>query len=140
MTTDPPHQVSITRNVMVPMRDGIRLATDLYRPASDGQALPGPFPVVLIRTPYNKQMALALGRFETYARHGYICAVQDVRGMFASEGDFYLHRDEGPDGFDTIEWLADQPWCDGNVGTTGTSYLAWVQSATAAQNPPHLKA
>ncbi len=140
MTTDPPHQVSITRNVMVPMRDGIRLATDLYRPASDGQALPGPFPVVLIRTPYNKQMALALGRFETYARHGYICAVQDVRGMFASEGDFYLLRDEGPDGFDTIEWLADQPWCDGNVGTTGTSYLAWVQSATAAQNPPHLKA
>jgi putative CocE/NonD family hydrolase len=140
MSGDPRYEVAITRDMMIPMRDGIRLATDLYRPASHGEALPGPFPVVLIRTPYNKQMTLALGRMETYARDGYICAVQDVRGLSASEGEFYLLRDEGPDGYDTIEWLADQPWCDGNIGTTGTSYLAWVQSAAAAHNPPHLKA
>jgi len=92
MSGDPRYEVAITRDMMIPMRDGIRLATDLYRPASHGEALPGPFPVVLIRTPYNKQMTLALGRMETYARDGYICAVQDVRGLSASEGEFYLLR------------------------------------------------
>lgn len=138
--TDGEYGVVIARDVMIPMRDGTRLATDVYRPARDGEALPGPFPVILTRTPYDKSTVYAIAESEFWARHGYVRALQDVRGRFASEGSFYLLRDEGPDGYDTVEWLATQPWCDGKVGMIGTSYLAWVQNAAAVQAPPHLKA
>ena len=105
-----------------------------------GESAGGPFPAILIRTLYDKNASLAGNAPEFWARRGYVQVVQDVRGPFNSGGDFYLLRDEGPEGYDTIEWVAAQPWCDGQVGTMGTSYLAWVQSAAACHNPPHLSA
>ena len=134
------YDVAVLRDVTVPMRDGVELAADIYRPVLDGELASGPFPAVLIRTPYDKNASLAGNGPEFWARRGYVQVVQDVRGRFNSGGDFYLLRDEGPDGYDTIEWVAAQPWCDGQVGTMGTSYLAWVQSAAACHNPPHLSA
>ncbi len=120
------------------MRDGVGLATDLYFPAQAGAKLEGAFPVILTRTPYDKTNHAATGRF--YAERGYIAAMQDVRGRYASEGQFYAFAHEGPDGYDAVEWLAGQPWCDGQVGTMGASYEAAVQSALASLNPPHLAA
>ncbi|MCZ6708676.1 MAG: CocE/NonD family hydrolase [Chloroflexi bacterium] len=138
--SSPDYGVAVFRDVMVPMRDGTLLAADVYRPTSGGEVVPGPFPSILIRSPYNKNSNLAANGPEFWARRGYVQVVQDVRGRFNSEGEFYLLRDEGPDGYDTIEWIAEQPWSDGMVGTMGTSYLAWVQSAAACHDPPHLKA
>ena len=132
--------VMLARDLGTPTRDDVRLATDVWRPARDGEPLPGPFPALLLRTPYDRTMDryARLGSF--WASHGYLLAVQDVRGRFGSEGDFVLLANEGPDGYDTVEWLADLPYCDGNVGTFGTSYSAWVQSALAIEQPPHLRA
>ena len=132
--------VVIARNVSVPMRDGTKLATDLYRPSIDGEALPGPFPCVLTRTPYDKSAAMTIVEAEFWAKRGYARAVQDVRGRFASEGEFYLLKNEGADGYDSVEWLAEQSWCDGQVGLLGTSYMACAASAAASLNPPHLAA
>jgi len=134
----PAFEVQIERNVMMPLRDGVRLATDLYFPAHEGKRVEGEFPVALIRTPYEKTGHTAEGNF--YAERGYIAAMQDVRGRYQSEGDFYAFAHEGPDGYDTVEWLAAQPWCNGRVGTFGQSYEAAVQSALASLNPPHLAA
>ena len=97
----PSFDVEVERNVMLPLRDGVRLATDLYFPARDGQRVAGEFPVVLIRTPYDKLGHTAEGNF--YAQRGYIAAMQDVRGRYESEGDFYAFAHEGPDGYDTVE-------------------------------------
>ena len=121
-------------------RDGVRLATDVWRPARDGEPLPGPFPAILLRTPYNRARPTHQEMCEFLAGHGYLAAIQDCRGRYASEGEFVLLANEGPDGYDAIEWLASLPYCDGNVGTYGTSYLAWVQNAAAIERPPHLKA
>jgi len=134
----PCYEVIAERNVMVPLRDGVRLATDLYFPALDGQRVAGEFPVVLTRTPYDKSNRAACGKY--YAERGYVAAMQDVRGRYESEGTFYAFAHEGPDGYDTVEWLAAQPWCTGKVGTLGTSYEAAVQSALGSLNPPHLTA
>ncbi len=134
----PEYEIVIQRNRRAPMCDGISLATDIYLPARDGVALPGPWPTLLTRTPYDKLSFAADA--EWWARRGYARVIQDVRGRFASEGDFYLLKNEAEDGFDTIEWLAKQPWSTGKVGTVGTSYMGWVQSAAATQNPPHLSA
>ena len=136
--SQPEYEVVIQRNRAVPARDGVRLAADVYLPARDGEALPGPWPTLLTRTPYDKLAFAADG--EWWAQRGYARVMQDVRGRFASEGDFYLLKNEAEDGFDTIEWLAAQPWSNGRVGTVGTSYMGWVQSAAAALNPPHLAA
>ncbi|MDX1382083.1 MAG: CocE/NonD family hydrolase [Thermoanaerobaculia bacterium] len=121
-------------------RDGVLLATDVWRPARGGEPLPGPFPAILIRSPYGRRTESheALGEF--WARHGYLGVVQDVRGRFDSEGEFVLLANEGPDGYDAIEWVAALPYCTGKVGTYGTSYLAWVQNAAAIERPPHLAA
>lgn len=67
-------------------------------------------------------------------------AVQDVRGRYGSDGEFYLLKNEAEDGYDAVEWLGERPYCDGQVGTMGTSYMAWVQTALATQDPPHLAA
>ncbi len=131
----------MVRNAGVRVRDGVFLATDVWRPARDGEALPGPFPAVLLRTPYDKSLKNTGEAYgEYWARRGYLGVIQDVRGRFASEGDFYLLANEGPDGYDAIEWVASLPYCDGNVGTLGTSYPGWVQSAAALERPPHLRA
>lgn len=134
----PAYDVIVEPNVMVPLRDGVRVATDLYFPARDGVKVAGEFPVVLNRTPYDKTGHGGEGRF--YAERGYIAAMQDVRGRYVSEGEFYAFAHEGPDGYDAVEWLAAQPWCNGRVGTLGASYEAAVQSALASLNPPHLAA
>lgn len=127
--------------VMMPMRDGVRLATDLYFPAEPEQLdrrVEGSFPVILIRTPYNKRGDLSQAGCEYFASRGYVVANQDCRGRYRSEGVFSFLKGEAEDGYDTIEWLAAQPWCDGQVGTMGTSYLGWTQTSAAVLNPPHL--
>ena len=136
----PPYGVINARNCGMTARDGVRLATDVWRPARDGEPLPGPFPAILLRTPYNRARPTHQEMCEFLAGHGYLAAVQDCRGRYASEGEFVLLANEGRDGYDAIEWLAALPYCDGNVGTYGTSYLAWVQNAAAIERPPHLKA
>jgi putative CocE/NonD family hydrolase len=132
------YDVVCVPNVMLPLRDGVRLATDLYFPARGVDRVAGELPAIVIRTPYDRTGSRGTGEF--YARRGYVFASQDVRGRFASEGDFYGFKNEGPDGYDTVEWLASQPWCNGKVGTLGSSYCGAVQSALAALNPPHLSA
>ena len=124
----------IERNIMVPARDGVRLATDVYRPAD----VPGPLPALLERTPYGKQDLERMRRAERYAEHGFAVVVQDCRGCHSSGGELVFLVNEPFDGYDAVEWTARQEWCDGKVGTYGTSYVAWTQSTLATQNPPHL--
>src|SRR5262249_36868678 len=109
------------KEVFVPMRDGVKLATDLYFPKGALKDLP----VVLERSPYNKKMDAERGAY--WSARGYVFATQDVRGRFRSEGQFEPFLREGPDGYDTIEWLASQPWSSGKVGMIGPSYDALVQ-------------
>src|SRR5688500_7435583 len=131
----------LLRDQPTPMRDGTILRTDLYLP--DGE---GPWPVLLERTPYNKHSSseIALGSPDVYPNAGMAVAIQDVRGRFASDGDFYPFRDDGwgpnRDGYDTVEWLAAQPWCDGKVGTIGGSYSGVTQYRMPPTRPPHLVA
>lgn len=122
-------------NVMIPMRDGTRLAADIQRPDR-----PGKFPVILARTPYGKYSKAAYEQAEYFAKRGYVYVNQDVRGRFDSEGEFEVLVNEGGDGYDTIEWLARQPWSDGKIGTFGGSYMAWDQLLAAEEEPPHLRA
>ena len=133
-----PYEVHFTPNVMVEMRDGVKLAVDLYTPMKDGKPLDGPLPVVMQRTPYNKTGLGGQAKF--FAGHGYISAVQDCRGRFESEGEFFPFVDDPKDGYDTIEWLAKLPRSNGQVGMYGCSYMAWVQLEAATQRPPSLKA
>jgi putative CocE/NonD family hydrolase len=121
------------------MRDGVKLATDIYFPASGAGRLPGRFPVVLERTPYDKILDDRPGSARHFARHGYVAVVQDCRGRFKSEGVHVQYKNEPYDGYDTIEWIAAQRWCNGRVGTTGLSYGAAIQGATGGLHPPHLK-
>lgn len=141
MVSDSKYAVNIELNRTVKTRDGISLATDIYRPANPetGKPIDDPKPALLDRTPYNKRKRMER-HGEWFAKRGYVVAVQDCRGRFESEGDFYIFVNEPEDGYDTVEWLAEQPYCDGQVGTIGTSYGAWVQSALATQDPPHLEA
>ena len=127
-------------NVEIPMRDGTILRADITRPSD-----PGKFPVILQRTPYNKQAGFEGGKGipEFYGTRGFVVVVQDVRGRFGSDGDFYPYRDDGAginqDGYDTVEWLAKQPWSNGKVGTFGGSYTGSTQYLNAISRPPHLK-
>jgi predicted acyl esterase len=134
------YDVVIERDVLVPMRDGVRLATDLYFPLHAGTRAVGPFPVILERTPYDKRGLSLIATAQFFARHGYIVALQDVRGRFHSEGEWYPFALEGPDGYDAVEWLGGQTWCDGKVGTIGLSYSGSAQHALATLAPPHLAA
>jgi putative CocE/NonD family hydrolase len=123
-------------NVSVTMRDGVALRADILLPSAEGK-----FPALIYRTPYGKHFALKEYKtFEKAVARGYAVVVQDVRGRYASDGEFVAYQNEGRDGFDTIEWAAKQPWCDGNVGTFGLSYPGAVQWLAAVENPPHLKA
>ena len=125
-------------NVMVPMRDGVMLATDIYFPATGERKAEGKFPVVLERTPYNKAVLSNVARSKYFARRGYVCAIQDVRGRCKSDGEWYPFAGEAADGYDTVEWLGTQAWSNGKVGTMGDSYDGSVQTALATLNPPHL--
>lgn len=139
------YRVVIEKNVMIPMRDGVKLAADIYKPASEDSPASGKFPSILVRTPYNKERRTQLssgfpGEGEFFAQRGYVYVVQDCRGRFKSEGEFYIFKNEGRDGYDTVEWIANQPWSNRRIGTMGTSYMSWVQSSMAIYNPPHLSA
>ncbi|MCD6452170.1 MAG: CocE/NonD family hydrolase [Acidobacteria bacterium] len=129
----PRYKVRMDLGVMIPMRDGVRLSTDFYFPDAKGK-----FPTILIRTPYNNSTSRydRYGKF--YASRGYVVAIQDCRGRYDSEGEWEPFVNEGRDGYDTIEWIAKQPWSNGKVGMTGVSYVGMVQWLAAAENPPHL--
>ena len=127
---------SVSENVMIPMRDGTLLAADIHQTRGES----GPLPVLLQRTPYNKAAAPRLAEAGFFAENGYVAVMQDCRGRYASQGGFSKYVDEGRDGYDTVEWLANQPWCNGKVGTFGLSYAAHTQAALACLNPPHLAA
>jgi hypothetical protein len=131
-----PYAFDTHPNVFIPMRDGVRLATDLYIPKGPAGAR---YPLILVRTPYGNRPGTYLA-ISVFASHGYIVAVQDKRGKFRSEGTYRVNGGDAEDGFDTIEWLAKQPWSNGNIGTYGCSYLGDVQIFAAQTKPPALKA
>jgi uncharacterized protein len=129
----------IDRKVMMTMRDGIRLATDIYRPKNAS----GRVPIIWVRTPYNfnfwdvrngvpADMKAAL----TAVKHGYAYVVQNERGHFFSEGDYDILGAPRTDGYDALEWMSSQPWANGKVGTTGCSSTAEYQMGVAAMGHP----
>jgi len=138
------HDVVVRRDVMVPMRDKVRLATDLYLPARGDTPLPGPFPVILERTPYGKSQEgtrhASAAIATILASHGYVVVFQDCRGRGGSEGDYVKYLSDGADGFDCCTWIVGQPWCDGKIGAQGLSYGAHTVGALASANAPGIKA
>ena len=121
-------------NVRVPLRDGVTLAADLV--------LPGrlPAPAVVARTPYGRGNERQVGIADVFARAGYVAVWIDVRGRGDSDGEFDPYRNDGVDGYDVIEWVAREPWCDGSVATWGGSYGGRIQWLAALQQPPSLRA
>jgi hypothetical protein len=130
--------IAVEKNVMIPMRDGVKLATDIYFPARNGERLQGKFPVIMERTPYGKDTSRGWANF--FAQRGYICVAQDTRGRFQSEGTWRGLVDDPNDGHDTATWLGEQAWFAGSIGTVGGSYPGGTQHALALGNPPYLKA
>ena len=125
------YEVTVERDVEAKMRDGVVLRADVYRPKADGR-----FPVLLARTPYDKHGQAANGL--NYAKHGYVVVLQDVRGRYASDGDWYPFRYESQDGYDSVEWAAALPYANGKVGMFGGSYVGATQLLAAIATPPHL--
>ena len=127
--------LEVERNVEIPMRDATILRANVFRPAVQGR-----FPALLERTPYGK----AQGGMERYVEAGYVVVAQDSRGRYDSDGDYVPftveHTGDAEDGYDTVEWLAQQPYCNGKVGTMGASYNGWMQWELARLRPPHLVA
>lgn len=127
--------IRIQRYLPAPMRDGVRLYGDLYRPAREGK-----FPVLVVRTPYGVQRDGMHQTFIRFAEHGYAVYAQDVRGRYESEGKWDPFRHEAEDGHDTVVWASKQPWSNGKVGLQGGSYLGHVQWRAASTAPPGLVA
>ncbi len=131
-----PASFLVEKDVAILMRDGVILRADILHPRGEGR-----FPALVYRTPYGKEDALKdYTTFRHAVERGYVVVVQDVRGRFASSGEFRPYQNEGHDGYDTIEWAAHQAWSDGNVGTFGLSYPGAAQWLAAVEDPPHLKA
>ena len=130
----PPAEIVIEKNVEARVRDGVVLRADVYRPAA-----PGRRPALLQRTPYSKNPEAPDSQFHRFARAGFVVVVQDTRGRYMSDGVAVPH-DEGADGYDTVEWVAQLPYVDGRVGMFGGSYSATVQLLAAPLRPPHLVA
>jgi uncharacterized protein len=126
-----PYPITVEYGVEAKMRDGTVLRADVYRPKSEGA-----FPVLLERTPYNKDKTA--GFAIKAASRGYIVVVQDVRGRYSSDGEWYPFKSESNDGFDTVEWAAALPQSNGKVGMFGGSYVGATQMLTAVAHPPHL--
>jgi uncharacterized protein len=129
----PTHEITTGKKVMIPMRDGVRLAADIYRPQGEGK-----FPTILGRTPYTRNTEGAL-KGAYYARRGYVYIAQDVRGRFDSEGEWFPFIHEVKDGSDTLDWIAKQKWSDGKVGMVGASYVGLVQWLAAKSGNKHLR-
>ena len=134
-------EYTILRDLAIPMRDGTTLYANVFMPKGDG-----PFPALLERTPYDKENSpeMQVGAPPFFASHGYAVVMQDVRGRFKSEGEFIPFHDDGwgpnRDGYDSVEWIAAQPWCNGKVGAIGGSYAGVTQYRMAPTRPPHLRA
>jgi len=126
-----PFEVVIERGVEAKMRDGVTLRADIYRPKADGK-----FPVLLQRTPYNKDNGVNFG--VRAAARGFVVIFQDVRGRYSSEGDWYTFKNEPNDGYDTVEWAAALPYSNGKIGMFGGSYVGATQMLAAIAHPPHL--
>ncbi|HYY72834.1 MAG TPA: CocE/NonD family hydrolase [Candidatus Bathyarchaeia archaeon] len=125
------YEVTVERGAPAKMRDGVTLRADIYRPKADGK-----FPVLLERTPYDKTGEMNFGLLA--AARGYVVIVQDVRGRFTSEGEWYTFKNESQDGYDTVEWAAALPYSSGKVGMFGGSYVGATQYLAAIAKPPHL--
>jgi len=123
--------VTVEHNATAVMRDGTKLRADIYRPKAEGK-----FPVLLVRTPYDKTQEMEFG--VKAAGRGYVVVAQDVRGRFQSEGDWYPFKHESQDGYDTVEWAAALPYANGKVGMFGGSYVGATQYLAAIAKPPHL--
>jgi predicted acyl esterase len=139
-----PSRVKLDENIYVTMRDGAKIAIDVYGPEADG-----PYPGLLSMSPYIKEIqqqppelshSIEAGATHFFVPRGYVHVVAQVRGTGLSQGQYnFLDIKEQQDGYDLVEWIAQQPWCDGNVGMLGDSYFAMIQYLVAAQKPPHLK-
>jgi uncharacterized protein len=125
------YEVTVERGVRAKMRDGVVLRADVYRPKAEGK-----FPVLLQRTPYNKAGGVEFGL--RAAARGYVVIIQDVRGRYTSEGEWYTFKHESEDGYDTVEWAAALPYSSGKVGMFGGSYVGATQVLAAIAHPPHL--
>jgi len=126
-----PYEVLIEREVTAKMRDGVVLRADVYRPKADGQ-----FPVLLQRTPYSKDGGVNFG--VKGAAQGFVVILQDVRGRYSSDGEWYTFKHESDDGYDSVEWAAALPYSNGKVGMFGGSYVGATQMLAAIAHPPHL--
>ena len=146
-------EVTLRADVMVPMRDGVHLATDVYLPAREGKVSEGRFPVILERTPYDKsapsrsertaRVAQPKSRSEVatfFVRCGYVVIYQDCRGRYKSEGAYVKYLSDGLDGYDTCAWILRQEWCNGSIGTMGLSYAAHTQGALGSAGAPGVRA
>ena len=132
--------VLFRKDVMVPMRDGVKLATDIYRPAQNGEPIEDQLPILLQRTPYSKEGQGLVESAKYFVRHGYIVILQDIRGLYKSEGTFSKYDQvTARDGYDTIDWIGALPYTDGQVGMWGTSYGAHTQADAAKTNPANLR-
>jgi uncharacterized protein len=125
------YSVKYERNAAIKMRDGVTLHADIFRPNADGR-----FPVLLTRTPYNKDNEVDFGL--KAAAKGYVVVAEDVRGRYSSEGEWYVFKNEINDGYDSVEWAAALPYSDGRVGMFGGSYVGATQMLAAISHPPHL--
>jgi putative CocE/NonD family hydrolase len=136
--------IVVSKDVMVKMRDGLRLATDIYRPAREGELVPGRYPTIVCITPYDKTERRYTEIADFFVPRGYAVVLQDLRDRHRSEGSKeYFHSatpHTGEDGYDTIEWIAAQPWSNGRTGMVGSSYAGITQIRTALERPPHLTA
>jgi putative CocE/NonD family hydrolase len=126
-----PYEVTLERGVTANMRDGVTLRADIYRPKAEGR-----FPVLLQRTPYDKRNSAEFA-FRA-AENGFVAIIQDVRGRYTSDGDWYTFKHESDDGYDTVEWAAALPYSNGKVGMWGGSYVGATQMLAAIAHPPHL--
>ena len=134
-----PYGYELVSDVMVPMRDGVKLATDLYFPTKKGKRISGKLPAILVRTPYSKTRGYPENTSAIYfTSHGYVTVFQDTRGRYNSEGIWHMLDDDGVDGYDTGKWMIKQPWSNGKYGMYGTSYVGGTQHAMALENSPGL--
>ena len=131
--------VQVEKDLMIPMRDGIKIATDIYRPFIKDEAEPAKLPILLSRTPYDKTAANAVEQAKWFAKHGYIVVLQDDRGAYKSEGVQSKYIGYVNDGYDAVEALARLPYSNGEIGMWGTSYSAHTAAGATILHPPHLK-
>jgi uncharacterized protein len=131
----PSYNVRYLYDLKTPMSDGVKLSADVYLPVANG-----PFPVILLRTPYESTHVPHIDWAVWWARRGYAVVIQDCRGKYESEGVFYAYHDDRRDGAETVAWVAQQPWCNGKIGMSGRSYGGIVQWQAAGHGAPDLTA